>query len=90
MLLTRKQFGKRKRKLRILRRHKKRCRYCGCGLGLGNMTLDHRMARVNGGIGEDSNLVPACARCNSKKGSQSEDEFVTWLSTAEGQKWLEQ
>lgn len=50
-------------RIRILTRDAWVCRYCG---GYAN-TVDHVVARVNGGTHEDANLVAACRRCNGRK-----------------------
>ena len=40
------------------------CAYCDAS---GKMTLDHVLSLACGGLDEASNIVPACARCNSSK-----------------------
>jgi len=48
------------------------CHYCGTLLTIDSLTLDHvipRSARPDLRF-EDSNLVPSCFSCNSKKGSR--------------------
>ncbi len=48
-----------------------RCAYCnGVPIDDRSLTLDHVKPRSNGGQDLTSNLVPACARCNSDKASQ--------------------
>jgi len=44
------------------------CQYCG---KLGNLTFDHVVPRVRGGITSWENVVAACSKCNLKKGSRS-------------------
>ena len=53
-----------------------RCAYCnGTPIDDNSLTLDHVKARSKGGQDLSSNLVPACASCNSQKGS---DEWRAW------------
>lgn len=46
------------------------CKYCGLRM-TGNLqrllTVDHVIARINGGTNDESNLVTACRPCNNKK-----------------------
>ena len=47
------------------------CGYCGCELHGDDATVDHRVARANGGSEYDpANLVACCRRCNSRKGGK--------------------
>ena len=41
------------------------CAYCGCEPD--KITLDHVIAKANGGMTVRGNLVPACAECNVSK-----------------------
>jgi len=43
------------------------CNYCGTAPAT---TADHRIPRSIGGTNDISNLVPACAWCNGKKGAK--------------------
>ncbi len=54
------------------------CVYCGSDSLL---TLDHLKPRSEGGSNKSSNLVTACLRCNSARGSRSVRGFV--IATAE-------
>lgn len=47
------------------------CAYCGDPA----CTLDHVRPRARGGHSTPANLVAACPRCNSHKGS---DDWVSW------------
>lgn len=49
-----------------------RCSYCGAE---GPLTADHRMPLSRGGSNSIDNILPACRRCNSRKHTQTEDEF---------------
>ena len=51
----------------ILRKYNFRCAYCGVQ---GNMTMDHVIPVSKGGEHSSSNVVPACAECNSRKGTK--------------------
>lgn len=52
------------------------CAYCGCTTRKGQrLTKDHLEPISQGGRTVQGNIVPACASCNSSKGS---DEWRTW------------
>lgn len=55
----------------LLRAHG--CAYCGEGMNA--ITLDHVQAKAVGGKDSRTNLVPACEKCNSMKGSMGVIEF---------------
>lgn len=48
------------------------CHYCGRLA----TEIDHMLPVARGGIGERSNLVPCCRRCNARKGDMTADEFI--------------
>jgi 5-methylcytosine-specific restriction endonuclease McrA len=49
---------------------------CGyCGDWTQPLTADHRLPLSRGGQHTIENLIPACRRCNSRKGMQTEAEF---------------
>lgn len=55
------------------------CFYCGDRheAGCRHFTIDHIVARVHGGGHDAANLVDACRRCNSSKGTRRfPDEWV--------------
>ena len=52
------------------------CAYCGA---LAPLTVDHRVPLSRGGSNWIGNLIPACARCNKKKGRRTEEEFRALL-----------
>lgn len=77
-----------------------RCAYCnGVPIDDASLTLDHVRPRSNGGQDLTSNLVPACACCNSDKGAITdwrkwfrvqdfycpvrEKEIEVWLQTGD-------
>ena len=58
----------------ILQKFNYSCAYCGA---TGALTMDHVLAIHNGGTNTVHNIVPACKRCNSSKGTQ---EVSSWYS----------
>lgn len=53
-----------------------RCAYCGQPpIDDASLTMDHVRPKSKGGEDRTSNVIPACARCNNKKGS---DEWLAW------------
>jgi len=43
------------------------CFYCGSRVGSANLTMDHVVPLVRGGLSIKNNLVPACKECNNNK-----------------------
>ncbi|MBZ8183051.1 HNH endonuclease [Oscillatoria salina] len=62
----------------VLRRDCQTCQYCGSKK---NLTLDHVIPRSQGGKHSWDNVVIACQRCNSKKGSRTPVEAGMPLKT---------
>jgi len=56
--------------LRILRRDKSRCGYCGEYA----TTIDHVIPRSRGGLNTWGNLIAACAPCNGRKANRTPEE----------------
>jgi 5-methylcytosine-specific restriction endonuclease McrA len=56
----------------ILNRDSQTCQYCGHTGD--SLTLDHVMPRSRGGGDSWENIVTACVRCNTKKGSRTPQE----------------
>lgn len=53
------------------------CAYCGCTARKGQrMTKDHLVPIAAGGRTIQSNIVPACPKCNSSKGAE---DFKAWF-----------
>lgn len=50
-----------------------RCHYCG---EVAVLTLDHKRALGVGGSHTAANIVPACGRCNLRKGVTPYAEFL--------------
>ena len=48
------------------------CGYCGAE---GPLQADHRVPLCRGGTNFIENIIPACARCNQRKGKATEMEF---------------
>ncbi len=42
------------------------------------VNLDHKLPTSRGGGDEETNMVPACASCNSSKYNKTPDEFKAW------------
>ena len=64
--------------LALLERCNFRCAYCGEQSG--RLTRDHDVPLIRGGSHAIANIRPACARCNSKKGRRTGDEFRARLA----------
>jgi 5-methylcytosine-specific restriction endonuclease McrA len=53
------------------------CAYCGAAVEDGAvLTLDHLVPYAHGGANEATNLVTACRRCNSARGTRALSEFA--------------
>lgn len=50
------------------------CNYCGAS---GDLTLDHIVPRILGGLDDAENLVLACRSCNSAKGTK---DLMLWMT----------
>ncbi|MGD9989392.1 HNH endonuclease [Pseudonocardia sp.] len=57
----------------ILRRDNHACRYCGATAPDVKLTIDHVVPTALGGTDEPTNLVTACAPCNSGKSASNPD-----------------
>lgn len=56
-----------------------KCAYCACDLrdvAPAQITLDHIVARANGGSNAEGNLVTTCLGCNSRKQDKTIEEFL--------------
>lgn len=54
----------------------KPCCYCAEDMTLDQATLEHKVAKTNGGNWHHSNLALACVRCNGAKGALTLTEFL--------------
>ena len=53
-----------------------RCAYCGNPpISDDSLTMDHVRPKSRGGEDRTSNVIPACAACNTRKGSE---DWVAW------------
>lgn len=70
------KISKTKRK-RIFKKCNDKCVYCGKRLTLGTFDacIDHIIPIAKGGNNEDDNLVVACRKCNSSKGTKLLSEW---------------
>ncbi|MFD1505268.1 HNH endonuclease [Georgenia yuyongxinii] len=66
-------------RLRILQRDGYTCAYCGREAD----TVDHIVAKANGGTDDESNLIAACRTCNGYKQDRQQIR-VPYVNT----KWL--
>lgn len=72
-----------KRRLAIYLRDGLACAYCGATVEDGaQLTLDHGRPRDHGGSNKETNLVTACARCNSVRGTRPWKVFVVLICAA--------
>jgi len=62
----------------IMMRDSYTCQYCGCRE---HLTIDHLIPVSKGGGWSWNNLVTACAKCNSKKGSKTPEAVGLQLAT---------
>lgn len=60
--------------------HGWKCFYCAQSLSIEKITKDHAIPIARGGTDYASNLLPACARCNSSKGKQTIFEYLRKLA----------
>jgi hypothetical protein len=58
------------------------CGYCGRSLSreTRDFAIDHMMPRCRSGTNGEQNLVAACHRCNTAKGSRTPEEFKRQLA----------
>lgn len=47
-----------------------RCEYCGRRVPPHELTMDHRLPLIRGGLSTRANVVPCCAECNAEKKHQ--------------------
>ena len=55
----------------IYARDHNQCQYCGGHYSTRELTLDHVVPRVQGGLHSWENLVVACVKCNARKGGRT-------------------
>lgn len=60
--------------LKLFERDRHLCAYCGERMGYSALTRDHVLPLSRGGKDEWTNVVTACARCNSHKAAKTPEE----------------
>lgn len=71
----------------VLRRDNHACKYCGLAAPEVKLTVDHVVPIALGGSDEPSNLVAACADCNSGKSASSPDAAIVADVDAKAVRW---
>lgn len=71
----------------ILRRDNHACRYCGASAPDAKLTVDHVVPQALGGGDEPSNLVTACAACNSGKSATPADAAIVADVQTDALRW---
>lgn len=73
----------------VLRRDGFACRYCGAAAPTAVLEVDHVVPVALGGSDDPSNLVAACADCNSGKSSAAPDSELVTDVQADAARWSE-
>lgn len=55
------------------------CWYCGTGISMETMCVEHVTPKSKGGQSDIENLLPACRSCNSQKRNRTMEEYRSWL-----------
>lgn len=71
----------------ILRRDNHACRYCGASAPETALVVDHVVPVALGGSDEPTNLVAACAPCNSGKSATPADAAIVADVQADALRW---
>jgi len=58
----------------VMMRDKYTCQYCGAQPSRAELTIDHVLPKVRGGLSTWENVVCACKSCNNRKGSRTPEE----------------
>ncbi|MAT81699.1 MAG: HNH endonuclease [Phycisphaerae bacterium] len=66
----------------LFARDRNRCQYCGKKFSLAELSIDHVVPISRGGANTWDNLVCACIRCNTRKGSRTPREAGLNLITS--------
>ena len=76
---------RKEKRLAIYLRDGLACCYCGEGTEDGaQLTLDHLVPYIKGGLNEASNLITACNRCNASRRERPWTTFVTKVAQYRG------
>ncbi len=68
----------------IHKRDRGTCQYCGAeGLDFQTGFVDHIVPKSSGGTDDDFNLRLSCKSCNSRKGTQSVEQFRLLMMLAQ-------
>lgn len=71
------------KRYKVFVRDKFTCYYCGVrGAGDVELTLDHRIPRVQGGSDKYANVVTCCKHCNMLKSDLPEEIFLKIVAVA--------
>ena len=73
---------------RLVEKYGWSCYYCGRELFPQNATIDHKVPLSRGGTEKIGNKVLACKRCNGKKKSMDEKEFLRSMGFARRERSL--
>ena len=60
------------------------CHYCGGTFDPSELTMDHIVPIIRGGVSSRGNVVPACKECNSKKKYLLPIEWQEFLDSMKG------
>lgn len=71
----------------VLRRDNHACRYCGATAPDVKLTVDHVVPTALGGSDDPTNLVTACAPCNSGKSASTPDAPLVGDVAADALRW---
>jgi len=73
----------------IFLRDEGRCQYCGQRFALRDVTYDHVLPRVRGGMANWENIVTCCRSCNLKKGGRTPEEAgMRLIRVPQKPKWV--
>lgn len=68
---------KKAKRAALVRRYEYACVYCNTPVNEDTCTIDHIIPRKDGGTYNYENLVPACYKCNQRRGHMDFLEFIT-------------
>ena len=82
MLAMRSTEAKKMHREAILSKWNHHCCYCAVKFPANELTLDHIRPRSRGGSSFTNNLVPSCAPCNRRKGTEN---WLTFMRSVFGE-----